>query len=56
MCLFSCLRMARRKRDKIKDKEGFKELLAEMAPGDEVKLRIKRDGKELEIETKLNER
>jgi serine protease Do len=42
--------------EKIKNKEGFKELLAEMAPGDKVKLLIKRDGKEIEIELKLGER
>jgi serine protease Do len=41
---------------KIKDKEGFQDLLAEMAPGDKVKLLIKRGGKELEIELKLGER
>lgn len=42
--------------EKLKDKKGFKGLLADMAPGDKVKLLIKRDGKELEIETKLDER
>jgi len=42
--------------EKLEDKEGFKELLAEMAPGDKVKLKIKRDGEELEIELELGER
>jgi serine protease Do len=40
----------------IKDKAGFKKALAEMAAGDKVKLKLRRGGKELEIETKLDER
>ena len=42
--------------EKLENKEGFQAQLAEMAPGDKVKLSIKRDGKELEIELKLGER
>jgi len=40
----------------IKNKAGFKKMLAEMAAGDQVKLKVLRNGKELEIETKLDER
>lgn len=40
---------------KLEDKAGFQELLAEMAPGDKVKLLIKRKGKEIEIELSLGE-
>lgn len=42
--------------EKIEDKEGFQAMLAEMAPGDKVELRIKRDDEEQEIKLKLGER